>query len=125
MLLCFVEDVRERLGGIAQQFGQNLRSLNLFKEEMTVSRQPDAQRVGLLSTRMYIVSLVFAMLALSLSNGLNKTNFIQSEKILSIGHFEELYEKHPTTISCPCQQIAIPRSTFVFLTPKYHQVRFT
>ena len=108
-----------------QQFGRNLLSLNLFKEEMTVSRQPDAQRIGLLSTRMYIVSLVFAMLALSLFNGLGKTNFIQSEKILSIAHFEELYERHPTTISCPCQQIAIPRSTFVFLTPKHHQVRFT
>lgn len=90
---------------------------------MSITRQPDAQRIGLLSTRMYMVSLVMTMLVLGLLNALSQTTVAKTEELLSIDHFENLYNKYRTTISCPCQQIAIPRSTFISITPTYHQVR--
>ena len=116
-------EVPEHTENAPRRLWQQLTHLNFFKEEMALSRRADAQQVAIVSTRLYIVSLSITMLVLSLFNGLTLTSLMKTEQITSIDQFENLYNNYPSTISCPCQQIAVPRTVFLSITPKYHQVR--
>ena len=119
----FISEQSKKLGEIARRARHNLSQLNLFKEEYAKSRRENAQQVALLSTRIYIVLLLTIMFILTLFNGLTTINVTETVSISSIDQVQVLHAEYSTTVSCPCQQIAIPSGFFLSVTPQYHQVQ--
>jgi hypothetical protein len=104
---------------------QKLVSMNFFVKETRTSRRVDAQELAVISTRLYIVLFIICILVLGFFNGLATVTVKETVLSPSIDTFEKLYAMYPNTLSCACQQIAIPYGTFLTVKPIYHQVNCT
>ena len=109
---------------IVRRATQTLRQLNFFADAKTI-RNGDEQllREQVLSTRVYIVlmttSICIILFSISFAQRTNSVTVSTS----SIDTYERLQAAYPTTLSCPCQEIAVPYSTFLSVTATYHQVK--
>ena len=65
---------------------------------------------------------MLALMILALFNGLGQTAISATVDSPSILVFEQLQAEYPTKLSCPCERVAVPYSTFVSVTVSYHQV---
>jgi hypothetical protein len=107
---------------IAITLKQHVMTANLFRKESSISRMANAQELGLIATRIYIVLLLGGMLLFALFTGLIQVAVSNTVSSPSLGTFEYLQGIYPTTLSCPCQQINIPYRTYLSLMPMFHQV---
>lgn len=98
--------------------------MNFFKTEYLRSRRMYSQRMILMSSRIYFIAVTLAVIVLALFNGMTNITISATIKISSLAQFEQLHAAYPSTLSCPCQSLAVPYSAFVTLTPVYHQVRY-
>ena len=97
-------------------------TINLFKEESTIIETLNRQKVALVASRIYLIVLVFSMIVLALFNCLQQVVTHVSIQTSSIIMFEKMHAIYPSSLSCPCQNISIPYSTFISVLPTYHQV---
>ena len=103
---------------------QWLIKLNLFRDnnESNVGNE-QTLRDQLLSTRVYLILLSASFIVLILfSNLTNKTISVTVSKP-SLDTFEHLQATFLNTLSCPCENIAVPYSSFLSFKFTYHQVR--
>ncbi|UJR34695.1 hypothetical protein I4U23_027472 [Adineta vaga] len=80
---------------------QKLVTMNLFKKESSISQIENVNEVAIIATRFYLILLIESP---------------------SVATFEQLHNAYATTISCLCQQIAIPYGTFLLVSPSFHQI---
>jgi hypothetical protein len=109
---------RDILFNIKQKF----LTMNLFKKETSISQMENVNAFAVIASRFYLIFLICSVLVLILFDGLRQTNIFVTKKSPSLATFEELYNAYPTTISCPCQQIAVPYDTFLSVSVSFHQV---
>jgi len=103
-------------------FTQMLFKLNLFKKESSISEMENVNYVAIIATRFYVVLLTASVFILVLFNSLKETTVSVTVKLPSLTTFEQLYDSYPTSISCPCQQIAVEHQTFLSVSATFHQV---
>lgn len=96
--------------------------MNLFKQESMITETLNRQKIALVASRIYLTVLAFSMVVLALYNCLQQVVTHVSIQTSSIIMFEKMHAKHPSSLSCPCEHISIPYSTFISLRLTYHQV---
>ena len=111
----------KRFKTLWQQIQIKIIHLNLFKTS-DIHTDPYDLKTSIISTRIYLLFLCLSITILTASIGFqyqvrNITVHNPSQTI-----YENLYHKYPTTLHCPCSQIAIPYNSFLSLSPVYHPV---
>jgi hypothetical protein len=91
-------------------------------KESRTSQRVDAQELAVISTRFYIVLFIICILVLGFFNGLATVTVQETVLSPSIVTFEKLHAIYSNTLSCTCQQIAIPYGSFATVQPIFHQV---
>lgn len=86
---------------------------------------PNAQTMSIIASRIYVVILTASVLIIVLSNGLDRTIVSETVSFPSLATFDRLQTMYPNTLSCSCQQIAVPLRDFGSLSPKIHQVSYS
>lgn len=100
-----------------------LIKMNLFTREMKLSEQADAEKMAIVSSRVYAILLVLSILILILFNSLAMTTISATVQFPSITAYEDLQAEYPDSLSCPCKQIAVSYGAFLSVTVSYHQVK--
>jgi hypothetical protein len=106
---------------------QALFRLNLFADANTQpSDQPnDAQRDQVVATRVYLLLLAVSVGILALFTGLSTRVTIVIVPQPSIETYKVLEAAQSATLSCPCQRIGMPYSSFLSIQSVQHQVRLS
>ncbi|CAF3789909.1 unnamed protein product [Rotaria socialis] len=99
----------------------NTLQLNLFNTDKTRTDALEL-RVGVISTRIYIILLCLLATVLTIFNGLRTQLQNVSIQNPSQRIFEDLQKSYPITLQCPCSEIAISFDSFLSLSPTYHPV---
>jgi hypothetical protein len=102
----------------------HMTTMNFFVKESRTSRRVDAGELAVISTRIYVVLFILCIFVLAIFNGLDTMTITTTVLSPSIDTFEQLHAVYPNTLSCACQQIAIPYGLFLTTTPIYHQVSY-
>lgn len=82
-------------------------------------------KMAFISTRIYMICLSLSIGILILTTKYRQQINVQMITSPSLGTFERLCKLYPDTLICPCQQITIPYSEAMTLTPKFHQIQFS
>jgi hypothetical protein len=106
--------------GIATK--NRLLKMNLFKHQVSLDPPANIERIGLGSTRIYLILLTLSMLILAVFNGLEQEKLVVTISSPSLAKFEQLQAAYSTILTCPCNQITVPYGSFLSVTPEYHQV---
>ncbi|CAF2169519.1 unnamed protein product [Rotaria magnacalcarata] len=111
----------ERIRAAWRRIQINALQLNLFKTGKTRTDALEL-RVGIISTRIYIILLCLFFTVLIIFNGLRTQ--LQNVSIQNPSQiiFEDLQKSYPITLQCPCSEIAISFDSFLSLSPTYHPV---
>lgn len=89
-------------------------AFNLFKKNST-----DEQH-GIYSTRLYCTLLMIGMSILVIFAATASDSQVITVRNPTIDQLEELNRLYPSTLSCPCQQLSMPRSTFMCVEARFH-----
>lgn len=95
--------------------------INLFENELSHT-DPFHLRTSLISTRVYISLLLISIITLIVYTALDSQSQSMTIRNPSQTVYEDLLKKYPTTLSCRCNQITIPYSTFISIAVKYHPI---
>ncbi len=111
--------VRLRLYKLKKSLVKTILELNIFKNHLHNDRQLRYQRNG---TRLYILFIAISLAILSCYLLLRKE--IHHETILNPteSHYIHLQQTYPHSLSCPCNSISMPYSTFITIERSIHQI---
>ena len=100
-----------------------LRELNLFVDARTYS-DPNERvlRDQRLSTRVYLVLFIASIVIFVLSTSLIEMTVRVTVDKPSFTTYYHLQATYSNTLSCPCEEISIPYSSFLSMKTTYHQV---
>ena len=101
-----------------------LTRVNLFQKKCAKSQLVYAQEMGIAASRLYLLTLIASLLAFVLINGLTETAYIDTIQSPTVDFFEQLQNKYPAKLICPCSQMAIPYGTFLSINPSFHSVSY-
>ncbi|CAF0987788.1 unnamed protein product, partial [Didymodactylos carnosus] len=76
----------------------------------------------LISTRLYITTLLISSLILGFYTSFIDRTQIVTTKSPTIEQYNRIYEQHYQTLTCPCTKVSISYETFIRLSPTYHQI---
>lgn len=79
-------------------------------------------RIAITSTRIYLLLLITMFINLVVYGFLVSLTRTVSVQTPSERTYTELHEKHPTSLSCPCKNMAIQYSDFMKISIDYHPV---
>lgn len=99
-----------------------LTRVNLFQNKCSKSQLVNAQEIGIVASRIYLAALIASVFGFLLLYGLTETTNTVTIQSPTIDTFEQLEKNYPAKLTCPCSQIAIPHSTFLSISPTFHQV---
>jgi hypothetical protein len=100
---------------------QTLKELNLFKN-IHSSQDGQILRRQRYTTRIYIVLLFLSVIIIVVFTSITGQTTHFSLNSPSLDEFNQLYEKYPSTLSCPCNQTAIDYLLLLNIQPEYHKV---
>ncbi|CAF1630804.1 unnamed protein product [Adineta ricciae] len=115
-------DQQHPIGRAPINIKQKLIMMNLFKKESSLSQIENVNQVAIVASRLYLMLLISSVLILLLFDSLRETTVSVTVESPSLITFEQLYNEYATTISCPCQQMAIPYGAFLTVSPSFHQI---
>ena len=101
-----------------------ISKMNFFIGKNSGSIPRNIERVAIISTRIYTIALISSIFTLAIFARLQEITIVETIESPSLMVVEKLKEMYPTTLSCPCEQIAIPYKKFLTVQVKYHQVRY-
>ncbi|CAF1003549.1 unnamed protein product [Rotaria sp. Silwood1] len=99
---------------------QKLIKLNLFESE--TSRTEANVKHEILSTRLFIITLVMCSIIIGFYIFLSEQNQMMTIMHPSLETYEKLYAEYSTSIQCPCANFSIPHEAFLNVTFVLHQV---
>ena len=99
------------------QIGHWLLRLNIYHDKplLTVREQ-------LLATRLNLSGLILSLFILIVVRTFTPQTTMIIIDFPSETQFEQLNDRFPSTLSCPCTQVTFPYQTFLSFAPQYHQV---
>ena len=102
---------------------QRLKRLNLFVDVATASTDNEQiRRNQVLATRVYLTLLVFSFSALILFTCLSTRDMVVTVPNPSVDTYDRLNALYAQTLSCPCEQISVPYSSFLSVKTVWHPV---
>lgn len=96
--------------------------MNFFNKESSISGIPDAHLLSIKASRIYALLLTISVLIVVIFKGLDQAIVVVTIPSPSLATFEHLQAMYPTTLSCSCQQIAVPFQKFGTVKVTMHQV---
>ena len=102
----------------------HIRRLNFYRTKLN-NEQTDILLIHRQqkATRFYVLAFCLAMIVILIFINLNRQIRSKNVSFPTESTFELLKSQYPSTISCPCSQIAIPYSQFISLNVSaYHQI---
>ena len=96
--------------------------LNLFR---SIPPLQDAKvlRRNRSTTRVYLISLIITSFTILIYTSLKEDTVTVTVNSPSTSSYTRLYIQYPTTLKCPCNQIANKYSKFILqIEPQYHQI---
>lgn len=107
-----------RLKQLKNTLKHHLIELNLFSNDSIDNRHVICQRIG---TRLYLLILTIAIIAIILSSSLRRE--IRRQTVLSPTEFQyrHLHQTHSNSLLCSCNVISMPYKTFISIEPIYDQ----
>lgn len=100
-------------------------NMNFFKKESILSQVLNPEVISIKTSRTYAALLSISVLIIVLNKGLDQTTVSETVSFPSLATFNRLQALHPNTLSCSCQQIKVPYSSFVSVTAVKHQVSYS
>lgn len=103
-----------------------LKKLNLFIDSTTI-HEADAQVLQnqISATRVYISFMIISIFTLVVFTSLAPRDISVAVAKPSLVQYNDLQARYSGTLSCPCENTAIPYGSFLSITPTYHQVRLS
>ena len=113
------------MAAIARAIHQ-FKKLNLFIDATTIHEE-DAQVLQnqISATRVYISFMVISIFTLVVFTSLAPKDISVTVTKSSLAQYNDLQVRYSRTLSCPCENTAIPYGSFLSITPTYHQVRLS
>lgn len=103
---------------------QAFLKMNFFKRKCLLSQMTNIEQIAILASRIYFILLSVSLIVLTFFNGLNTVTVVNTVQLPSLSIFEKLQHEYPSTLSCPCQTIAVSYNEFLNVVPTYHQVSY-
>jgi hypothetical protein len=94
-------------------------TLNLYNSRST---DPATVHYQIISTRLYLTTLVISIFILTLYTAINGPIKNEIVYLPKLALYKKLQKQYPDTLRCPCSKTAIPYGTFVNVEPSFHQV---
>lgn len=98
-----------------------LVEFNLFPSIPPTTDPYDLQTERI-STRVFIVALVFPLIILILYTSIIVTTQIITVPTPTVDQYYRLHARYPTSLVCPCTQVSIEHKAFVEIQYRLHQV---
>lgn len=98
----------------------NLRDLNVYTAAF--DDPVEIRRDQIVSTRVYLILLVFCMLALVNYTAFSPQTFSMKVNNPTFAEYEHLEAKYSSRLSCSCSKIAVSPGSFVNINVSFHQV---
>jgi hypothetical protein len=96
--------------------------LNLFRS-IPPSQDAKILRRNRSTTRVYLISLLSTLFAVLIYTSFKEDTITVTVNSPSASSYTRLYIQYPTTLKCPCTQIANKYSNFILqIEPQYHQI---
>jgi hypothetical protein len=80
------------------------------------------ERIGIISTRLYILLICIGLLILGFYTGLSEHNHMNVIKNPSVSEFEELDLKYSSTLNCPCSRFSMSYGHIMSISARYHSI---
>jgi hypothetical protein len=116
---------RGRLNRWKRNMKRWFSEMNFFHQESSINLSPNATQMAIMSSRVYAVLLPMCLCVLVIFYSFGQQSISRTILSPSLADFERLEVLYPATLSCPCQQIAIPFSRFSSVNFTVHQVSCT
>ncbi|CAF3342143.1 unnamed protein product [Rotaria sp. Silwood2] len=101
---------------------KRLLSLNLFANDPP-SVEQRFQNQEIIATRIYIILFILCLIATIIYYGpLNRETESIKIKYPTMNTVNDLREKNPSSLSCPCSKVTVPYSTILSIKPEYHSI---
>lgn len=101
--------------GLIRYFIRKLAELNFYRNDNTLQNQ-------LAATRIFRCLLTASIVSITLYTILVPIDTAIAVMKPSIETYWQLQADHHETLSCSCENIAVPYSSFLSVNPIYHQV---
>ena len=98
------------------------RRLNLFPSTDPMANQPHQLRNQIISTRLFIFSLLVSLAILLIYTSTVTIDRIRILEQPTLDQYMQLIERHPQSLACPCTHISINHHQFLQLNYSLHQV---
>ncbi|CAF0767800.1 unnamed protein product [Adineta steineri] len=114
-------DVSEPTIGKWQKIKNFLRKLNLFPSIPPSTNETDLRNQRI-STRLFIIALVFSIIIVITYNSLIYVTMIGNINSPNLKKYLDLYSQYPQTLTCPCTNITIKYEKFLEINYTLHQL---
>ena len=116
--------LRDRKMSIVQRVFQKLKRLNLFVDTDTASTDDEQiRRNQVLATRVYLILMISSFSTLIIFTCLRTRDILVTGPNPSVDTYDRLYTVYSQVLSCPCEQISVPYSSFLSVATVQHPVR--
>lgn len=117
--------IKNLLKKIIRYLYAKLANLNIFQLRSFGIQidEVNAERLGCIATRFYIVLLAIGLCILALYTIIQPKILTKNYVEPSLSLYRRLIKDHPNTLECPCSKVSSPYSRSVTIEPIFHQVR--
>lgn len=96
---------------------RTIYNFNLFP-----SSNPDDERIGIISTRLYIFLIIFGLIILAIYTIITQHNQINTISHPSMTQFEDLHRRYSSTLRCPCTHFSMSYGRIMSTEPTFHSI---
>ena len=97
------------------------RDVNIFPS-IALTTDPDKLRTQRISTRVFIITFLISAAILLIYTATAQSIHIFTIPTPELQQYDEFYQQHPQTLTCPCSQISNNYSSFIEIAHHLHPV---
>ncbi|CAF1136560.1 unnamed protein product [Adineta steineri] len=116
-----VLSVNQRLKRFFGLIKKKLIDLNLF-QSVPPTQDENILRRECYTTRLYIILLIISFIIFTIFTSIEPQTIHVTSETLSPEQFNQLYQKYPQILDCPCTQTTIDYRFICSIKPQYHEV---
>ncbi|CAF0782884.1 unnamed protein product [Adineta steineri] len=106
--------------GVTAHVHRTIHNFNLFPPNN--KNDKEEERIGIITTRLYIFLIVICLIVLGLYTCLTEHNQTRSILSPSLNQFKKLNSMNLSTLNCPCSNFSMSYSRIMTLSPRYHSI---
>ncbi|CAF1483640.1 unnamed protein product [Adineta ricciae] len=123
--------MRRKLSAVAVQLQYSVRKMNFYQERLKHHPSQELSAVDQMrlnhrlqiASRVYVISFVITFVNLTAFTAFTPQTHVTEVSSPTQSIFDSLREQYSLSLTCPCSQVSIPNSEFLFIQPTaYHQV---